>query len=116
MNPPHAHSAEEEIFVILEGSGSLQLYPSPRSDTDELEEFPIRAGSTIARPAGTRRAHGIVAGPDGLTVLAYGTRDPNDICHYPARGRSAFAGGRDRQDRAGRLLGWRGLKESGGPR
>ena len=92
MNPPHVHSAEEEIFVILEGSGTLQLYPSLRSDGDELEEFPIRAGCTIARPAGTRRAHGIRAGDDGLTVLAYGTRDPNDIVHYPRSGKISFRG------------------------
>jgi uncharacterized cupin superfamily protein len=92
MNPPHAHSAEEEIFVVLEGSGTLQLYPSPRADDQELEEFPIRAGSSIARPAGTRRAHGIKAGADGLTLLAYGTRDPNDICHYPRSGKISFRG------------------------
>jgi len=92
MNPPHAHSAEEEIFVVLEGSGTLQLYPSPRADDQELEEFPIRAGSSIARPAGTRRAHGIKAGVDGLTLLAYGTRDANDICHYPRSGKISFRG------------------------
>ena len=92
MNPPHVHSAEEEIFVILDGSGTLQLYPSLRSDRDELEEFPIRAGCTIARPAGTRRAHGIKAGDDGLTVLAYGTRDPNDIVHYPRSGKISVRG------------------------
>jgi len=92
MNPPHVHSAEEEIFVILEGSGTLQLYPSPRADDGELEEFPIRAGCSIARPAGTQRAHGIKAGADGLTLLAYGTRDPNDIVHYPRSGKISFRG------------------------
>ena len=91
MNPPHVHSAEEEIFVILEGSGTLQLYPSPRSD-GELEEFAIRAGCSIARPAGTQRAHGIKAGADGLTLLAYGTRDPNDIVYYPRSGKVSFRG------------------------
>ena len=89
---PHCHSEEEEIFVILEGSGTLQLYPSPRADDGELEEFPIRAGCSIARPAGTQRAHGIKAGEDGLTLLAYGTRDPNDIVHYPRSGKISFRG------------------------
>src|SRR5437868_13300495 len=28
--PLHCHSAEEELFVVLEGSGSLELTPSPR--------------------------------------------------------------------------------------
>ena len=91
MNPPHVHSAEEEIFVILEGSGTLQLYPSPRRG-GELEEFPIRAGCAIARPAGTQRAHGIKAGAEGLTLLAYGTRDSNDIVHYPRSGKISFRG------------------------
>ena len=91
MNPPHVHSAEEEIFVILEGSGTLQLYPSLRSDSDELEEFPIRAGlhhcparrhAACPRDQGRRRR---------LTVLAYGTGDPNDIVHYPRSGKISFA-------------------------
>lgn len=51
MNPPHVHAAAEEIFVILEGSGTLLLYPSPRVG-GEIEEHPVRAGCTIARPPG----------------------------------------------------------------
>jgi uncharacterized cupin superfamily protein len=91
MNPPHVHSAEEEIFVILEGGGSVLLYPSVR-DGGELEEFPIRPGCTIARPAGTQRAHAFRAGDDGMTLLAYGTRDPNDIAYYPRSGKISFRG------------------------
>lgn len=91
MNPPHAHAAEEEIFVILEGSGTAVLYPSPREE-GEVEEFAVRAGSTIARPAGTQRAHALRAGDDGLTLLAYGTRDPNDIVYYPRSGKISFRG------------------------
>jgi uncharacterized cupin superfamily protein len=91
MNPPHVHSAEEEIFVVLEGSGTLQLYPSPRAG-GEVETYPVRAGSTVARPAGTQRAHAISAGDEGLTLLAYGTRDPNDIVFYPRSGKISFRG------------------------
>ena len=91
MNPPHVHSAEEEIFVILEGGGSVLLYPSVR-DGGELEEFPVRAGCAIARPAGTQRAHAFRAGDDGMTLLAYGTRDPNDIAYYPRSGKISFRG------------------------
>ena len=117
MNPPHVHSAEEEIFVVLEGSGTLQLYPSPRCGRRSSRSTRSAPGCTIARPAGTRRAHGIRAGADGLTLLAYGTRDPNDIVLLPALGEDQLSRRRrDRQARAGRLLGWRGLKESGGPR
>jgi len=91
MAPPHSHSAEEEIFVVLDGAGTLELWPSPRHG-GELERFAIRAGSTVARPAGTTRPHGIVAGADGLTVLAYGTRDPNDIAFYPRSGKVSLRG------------------------
>jgi uncharacterized cupin superfamily protein len=91
MNPPHAHSAEEEIFVVLEGSGTLQLYPSPRRP-GELEELALSAGSTIARPAASQRAHAILAGPEGMTVLGYGTREPNDIVYYPRSGKISFRG------------------------
>lgn len=91
MNPPHAHSAEEEIFVVLEGSGLLELHPSPRWG-GELEEREVRAGCAIARPAGTHRAHSFRAGADGLTVVAFASRDPNDITYYPRSGKISFRG------------------------
>ena len=80
---PHCHSAEEEIFVVLEGSGDLLLGD---------EEVPVRAGHVIARPPGTGVAHTMRAGLDGLTYLAYGTRVPNDICYYPRSGKVYFGG------------------------
>jgi uncharacterized cupin superfamily protein len=91
MNPPHVHSAEEEIFVLLAGSGTLSIYPSAREGGD-IEESPVRAGCTIARPAGTRRAHAFRAGDEGMTVLAYATRDTNDIVYYPRSGKVSFKG------------------------
>ena len=84
--PPHCHSAEEELFVVLAGSGTLELAESARgslSHATEPEMHPVGVGSTVARPAGTRVAHAFRAGADGLTLLAYGTRDPNDIAYYP---------------------------------
>jgi uncharacterized cupin superfamily protein len=86
--PPHCHSAEEEIFVVLEGGGTLELWPAPQAarlhGADAAREaHPVRRGSVIARPPGTRIGHAFRAGPDGLTYLAYGTRDPSDIAYYP---------------------------------
>ena len=82
--PPHCHSAEEELFVVLDGDGELELLPAPYVPWgEEAERHPVRAGSVVARPAGTRMAHTFRAGGDGLTLLAYGTRDPNDIAYYP---------------------------------
>jgi len=46
----------------------------------------------ISRPAGTRIAHSLRAGPGGMTYLAYGTREPNDIGWYPRSNKVFFRG------------------------
>ena len=81
--PPHCHSGEEEIFIILSGEGTLWLGD---------ERIPLRAGHVVARPAATRVAHAFAAGAGGLELLAYGTRDGNDIVFYPRSGKIAFHG------------------------
>ena len=74
----------------------------------EPETHPVGVGSTVARPAGTRVAHAFRAGPDGLTLLAYGTRDPNDIAYLPPLEQGVPAWRRcARPRRAARLLGRR---------
>jgi uncharacterized cupin superfamily protein len=72
--PFHCHSAEEELFVVLAGEGTLRLGD---------ERHALRAGNIVSRPAGTRIAHQFIAGDDGLTVLAYSDIDPNDLTFYP---------------------------------
>lgn len=72
--PPHCHSVEEELFVVLEGEGVVVLGDSER---------PVRPGHVVSRPAATRIAHSFRAGERGLTLLAYGTRDDADIAYYP---------------------------------
>ena len=91
INPPHCHSAEEEIFVVLDGEGTLELWPHLRFG-GEHEEHPVRRGSVVARPAGTGRAHTFRAGDSGLSVLAYGTRDPRDVTYYPRSGKVSIRG------------------------
>ena len=53
--PPHSHSADEEIFVVLEGEGTLELRPSPQRVRagGATRSEPIRAGHVISRPAWT---------------------------------------------------------------
>jgi uncharacterized cupin superfamily protein len=82
--PLHCHSLEEEIFVMLDGHGVLVL--------DDEEETPVRPGSVVSRPAGTGVAHLFRAGDGGLTYLAYGTREPGDICYYPRSNKINFGG------------------------
>ena len=94
--PPHCHSEEEELFVVLAGDGKLLLWPSPQAHRVnpevKTEEHAIRDGHVISRPPGTRIAHSFVAGDNGLTYLAYGTRKPNDICYYPRSNKIFFRG------------------------
>jgi uncharacterized cupin superfamily protein len=81
--PLHCHSMEEELFVILDGDGTLVL---------GAEESPLERGHVVSRPAATRVAHQFRAGVRGLTYLAYGTREPGDMCYYPRSRKVAFRG------------------------
>jgi uncharacterized cupin superfamily protein len=72
--PFHCHSAEEELFVVLDGEGTLRLGD---------ERHPLRRGSIVSRPAGTRIAHQFIAGDRAMTVLAYSNVEPNDLAFHP---------------------------------
>jgi uncharacterized cupin superfamily protein len=87
--PPHAHSAEEEIFVVLAGGGSLLLYDC-RKPGEPPHEQSLRPGHVAAFPAGSGSAHGIRAGEAGITYLAYGERAGDDICFYPRSQKISF--------------------------
>jgi uncharacterized cupin superfamily protein len=83
--PPHCHSEEEELFVILQGEATLELWPAPIAESRgaKREDHPVGTGHVLSRPAGSRMAHALRAGPNGVTYLAYGTRRRNDIAYYP---------------------------------
>ena len=81
--PPHCHSAEEELFVVLEGDGVL---------VQGDDEHAVRAGHVIGQLPGAGVAHSFRAGENGLALLAYGTREPNDICYYPRSGKVSLRG------------------------
>jgi uncharacterized cupin superfamily protein len=85
--PPHCHSAEEELYVILDGEGTLELWAPPRPgqplQTEPHETHPLRAGHVVSRPPGTRISACLRTAEHSMTYLAYGTREPNDICYYP---------------------------------
>ena len=89
--PPHCHSEEEELFVVLQGEGFCQLQ-QPGKTGWEPEEQPVRGGSLVSFPAGTGVTHAFRAGPAGLTYLAYGTREPNDLRWYPRSQKVWFKG------------------------
>jgi uncharacterized cupin superfamily protein len=81
--PPHCHSAEEELFVVIDGEGTVLLGD---------DEQPVRTGSVVARPPGTGVAHAFRAGDAPMSVLAYGTSEPNDIAYYPRSGKVSLRG------------------------
>jgi uncharacterized cupin superfamily protein len=81
--PPHCHAAEEEIFVVLGGEGTLIL---------DDDEHPVRPGHVVGRPPGTGISHSFRAGATDLVYLAYGTREPNDIAYYPRSGKVSLRG------------------------
>ena len=89
--PAHCHSEEEEIFVVLDGGGTLQLWPRGGGG-ESSKEHPLRAGDVVSRLPGTGVAHALRAGEQGLTYLAYGTRAPGDMCFYPQTGRVSLRG------------------------
>jgi uncharacterized cupin superfamily protein len=94
--PPHCHTVEEELFVILHGEGALELWPAPDPThpfpADPTEAQLVRAGHIVSRPPGTRIPHSFRAGAGGLTYLAYGTRDAADIVWYPRSNKVFFRG------------------------
>ncbi len=87
--PAHCHSLEEELFVVLDGKGVLELWGRGE---EAPEEHPLRSGDVVSRPAGTGVAHAIRPGGQGIAYLAYGTSEPNDMCFYPHSGRVSLRG------------------------
>jgi len=88
--PYHNHLGNDEIFVILAGSGTYRFGSN---------EYPIRAGDICGAPrGGTETAHQIInSGAEPLAYLAISTVQDPDICEYPdSRKFAAFAKGQGR--------------------
>jgi uncharacterized cupin superfamily protein len=85
--PYHLHHAEEEMFIVLEGSGTLRVAG---------ERLPIGRGDIIVIPAGPEYPHQIVNTSDApLKYLSISTRRKPEICEYPDSGKvNAFSNGR----------------------
>jgi uncharacterized cupin superfamily protein len=87
--PAHCHSQEEELFVVLEGGGVLELWGR---GGERPEEHSLDLGAVVSRPAATGVAHALRPGEQGITYLAFGTREPGDMCFYPETGRVSLRG------------------------
>lgn len=77
--PYHLHHAQEEMFVVLEGEGTLRVAG---------EKLPLRAGDVVFIPAGPEYPHQIIntsAAP--LKYLSISTQESPEICEYPDSGK-----------------------------
>ena len=77
--PYHFHHAQEEMFVVIAGSGTLRV-------ADEL--LPLREGDVVFIPPGPEYAHQIINTSDApLKYLSISTRDTPEIVEYPDSGK-----------------------------
>jgi uncharacterized cupin superfamily protein len=93
--PFHSHRAEEEMFFIVAGTGTLRYGNERRR---------IRAGDVICCPTGgPETAHQIINDSDAeLRYLSISTKSPVEVCEYPDSGKiGAYARGLRHMTRAG---------------
>jgi uncharacterized cupin superfamily protein len=85
--PFHCHHGEEEMFLILEGSGELRFGD---------QRYPLRAHDVIACPAGGPDvAHQIInTGTTELRYLALSNFAAIESCEYPDSGKVSIVAGR----------------------
>jgi uncharacterized cupin superfamily protein len=75
--PLHMEGNEEEIFFVLDGSGL-----SWQDEGDGETTYEIRGGDCLIHLAGAE-AHSVVAGPEGIDYLAFGTRATAEYAFFP---------------------------------
>jgi len=96
--PFHSHRAEEEMFFIVRGSGTLRYGSETRK---------IRAGDVICCPVGgPETAHQIVNDSDEeLAYLSISTNEKVEICEYPDSNKMGlYADGLRHMTRAGESI------------
>ena len=77
--PYHFHYAQEEMFVIIEGEGTLRVAG---------EMLPIRGGDVIFIPPGPQYPHQIInSSAASLKYLSISTRDDPEVVEYPDSGK-----------------------------
>ena len=85
------HYAEEELFVVLEGEGTLRYGDGA---------FPVRAGEVDLTPPDAGTAHQIINTPEReLRYLARSGKRRPEVCYYPDSGKYGTSFGEQREDR-----------------
>ncbi|GGY23294.1 cupin domain-containing protein [Paludibacterium paludis] len=77
--PYHFHHAQEEMFVILSGEGTLRVAG---------EMLPVREDNVIFIPPGPEYPHQLInTSHTSMTYLSVSTQDSPEICEYPDSGK-----------------------------
>lgn len=77
--PYHFHYAQEEMFIVLEGTGTLRVAG---------EHLPIKSGDIIFIPPGPEYPHQIINSSDApLKYLSISTREQPELVEYPDSGK-----------------------------
>ena len=78
--PYHYHLAQEEMFVILEGQGTLRVAG---------EMLPVHAGDVVIIPPGPEYPHQFINTSNALMkFLSISTQERPEICVYPDSGKT----------------------------
>ncbi len=89
--PYHLHHAQEEMFIVLEGTGTLRVAG---------EMLPIKAGDVVFIPAGPEYPHQIInTSSEPLKYLSLSTMETPEICEYPDSNKYLAEGSLDRAGR-----------------
>lgn len=77
--PYHLHHAQEEMFIVLEGEGTLRVAG---------EMLPLRTGDVVFIPPGPEYPHQILNTSNApLKYLSISTQESPEICEYPDSGK-----------------------------
>lgn len=80
--PPHNHHVNEEMVLVLEGTGEIKIGETV---------FPLRQGDIVALTAGGKETAHVITntGTVELKYLAVSTKLSPEICEYPVTGKFA---------------------------
>jgi uncharacterized cupin superfamily protein len=77
--PYHAHHAQEELFIVLEGEGTLRVAG---------ERLSVKAGDVVFIPPGPQYPHQFVnTSQRTMKYLSISTRDRPEVVEYPDSGK-----------------------------
>ena len=77
--PYHLHHAQEEMFIVLEGEGSMRVAG---------EMLAVKAGDVVFTPAGPDYPHQMINTSQApLKYLSVSTQDSPEVCEYPDSGK-----------------------------